>query len=619
MAVLLTIAGVLVMCYGLLEAHNFPYVFDTRQFADSSYRQTLLHNGLNWARQLHAIDRAKHPEMYGTFESRLIKPYPYLYYTKDQSGKSVSNIGAVSNIDSFFEELPLYLKRTYENNSAKVYVGISHHTYDAMATDYAKNRTSGTTAFYIAAAGAILALSGFSALLFAAGRSPGMPEPVLGWWDRLYLDIGFLLWAGAVALGVRALFEVWMLHHKTTAEASLVLGAVLATAIALVTLMYGSMVAKRLKRGELLRHTLCASCVVLVVRVIRYVWRNTISKAYNTGPLGVRAAALILGYGGAATFMTLVMLMVTRGGGPFAVLVSFSLFVSLHLLAVGYVVKRASELKAIIEGAETIRKGDLSHRIPAAAYGDLNALAQNINNITDGLQASVSNEVKSERMKAELITNVSHDLKTPLTSIITYVDLLKTEGLQSESAPRYLEILEQKSQRLKVLTDDLFEAAKASSGSIVVNLEKLDVGSLLSQGLGELADRIADARLDFRVGLPQEKVYVKADGRLLWRAMENVLTNALKYALPGSRVYIDAVVREEQVQLTFKNISALPLNIPPEELVERFKRGDEARSTEGSGLGLAIAKSLVELQRGTFKIEIDGDLFKVSMSFPRVA
>jgi len=219
-------------------------------------------------------------------------------------------------------------------------------------------------------------------------------------------------------------------------------------------------------------------------------------------------------------------------------------------------------------------------------------------------------------MKAELVTNVSHDLKTPLTSIITYIDLLKTEGLASDNAPKYLDVLDKKSQRLKVLTEDLFEAAKAASGNVSIKREELDVGSLLTQGLAELSDRIEDSGLDFRLNIPEDKLSVQADGKLLWRAIENIISNVLKYALVGSRVYIDATARANHVNLIFKNISATPLNIEPEELVERFKRGDESRSTEGSGLGLAIAKSLVELQGGTFTIDIDGDLFKVTIALP---
>ncbi|MEN6328391.1 MAG: sensor histidine kinase, partial [Syntrophomonas sp.] len=224
----------------------------------------------------------------------------------------------------------------------------------------------------------------------------------------------------------------------------------------------------------------------------------------------------------------------------------------------------------------------------------------------------VENEVKSERLKSELITNVSHDIRTPLTAIITYVDLLKNET-DHNKAQEFIGIIDQKAQRLKVLTDDLFEAAKASSGDLPVNYEIIDIISLITQGLGELDDKIQARKLEFKISHPQDKIFIKADGKLLWRAVENLLSNIFKYAQEGSRVYINIDDLDGEARLTIKNISAYELNVSAEELMERFKRGDESRSSQGSGLGLSIAKSLVEIQGGSFKIEIDGDLFKVTI------
>lgn len=242
--------------------------------------------------------------------------------------------------------------------------------------------------------------------------------------------------------------------------------------------------------------------------------------------------------------------------------------------------------------------------------GEMARLAANINTITDGLKKAVDNELKSERLKTELITNVSHDIRTPLTSIITYVDLLKKEETSSAVA-EYIEVLDQKSKRLKVLTDDLFQAAKASSGNIPVQFERIDLVSLIKQGLGEVSAQIEESGLDIRLNNPTDKVYVMGDGKLLWRSIENLLSNIFKYSLIGSRVYIDLEDEGDKVLLTFKNISASELNMSADDLLERFTRGDESRSSEGSGLGLSIAKSLIEVQKGTFHIEVDGDLFKV--------
>jgi signal transduction histidine kinase len=226
--------------------------------------------------------------------------------------------------------------------------------------------------------------------------------------------------------------------------------------------------------------------------------------------------------------------------------------------------------------------------------------------------------MKNQRMKAELISNVSHDLKTPLTSMVTYIDLLKTEGLTSEGAPEYLDILDQKTNRLRQLTEDLFEAAKASSGAIPVKKEKVDMLSLINQGLGEMNQGILESGLEIIIKAELEKYYVCADGQLLWRVVENLLGNVLKYAQENTRVYINiteqgAHDKPSMVVLEIKNISRQALNIEADELMERFKRGDESRATEGSGLGLAIAKDLVKLQGGWLDIKIDGYLFKATV------
>ena len=285
-------------------------------------------------------------------------------------------------------------------------------------------------------------------------------------------------------------------------------------------------------------------------------------------------------------------------------------------VAAWFAFKKVKSFQAIKEGVEKIKDGDLHHRIDVEGKGEFARLAGNINSITDGLKKAVDSELKSERLKTELITNVSHDIRTPLTSIITYVDLLKNEKDPSK-IEEYVDVLDQKSKRLKTLTDDLFEAAKASSGDIPVHLEKIDIVSLITQGLGEVNDKIEALNLEIKLNHPVGKVYMTADGRLLWRSIENMLSNIFKYTLKGSRVYIDIEDSGSEILVTFKNISAYELNISADELMERFKRGDESRFSEGSGLGLSIAKSLIELQKGKFHIQVDGDLFKSIIYMPK--
>ena len=223
--------------------------------------------------------------------------------------------------------------------------------------------------------------------------------------------------------------------------------------------------------------------------------------------------------------------------------------------------------------------------------------------------------MKSERLKTELITNVSHDIKTPLTSIINYVDLLKKEDIKDEKIKEYIDILDVKSQRLKKLTEDLVEASKASSGNVKLNIESINIKELINQTIGEFKDRLESRNLQIETDMPHEDVRIDADNRYMFRIMENLFSNISKYAQENSRVYIDVKKTNKKVNISIKNISKDRLNISSDELMQRFVRGDKSRYTEGSGLGLSIAKSLTELQRGTFDIVIDGDLFKVVMEW----
>ena len=229
---------------------------------------------------------------------------------------------------------------------------------------------------------------------------------------------------------------------------------------------------------------------------------------------------------------------------------------------------------------------------------------------------AAQNQLKSERMKTELITNVSHDIKTPLTSIINYVDLLEKPHT-AEEEKTYVEVLSRQSQRLKKLIDDLMEMSKASTGNIQVEIAKIDAVEAVTQALGEFSDKLTAAGLTPVFHQSEEAIFLLADGRLLWRAMSNVLSNAVKYALPGTRLYVDVSAAGDKAIISFKNISGAQLNISAEELMERFVRGDSSRNTEGSGLGLNIAKSLMELQKGQLQLLVDGDLFKVTLVFSR--
>jgi signal transduction histidine kinase len=277
-------------------------------------------------------------------------------------------------------------------------------------------------------------------------------------------------------------------------------------------------------------------------------------------------------------------------------------------------------LRKLQKAAKEMADGNLDYRaeISSMPYA-LREHGENLNNIGDGLKTALAEKIKSEHMKAELITNVSHDIKTPLTSIVNYVDLLKKEGLESANAPEYLNVLERQSSKLKKLTEDLIDASKATTGCVSVNAEEMDVNVLLEQACGEYEGKLASCNLTPVMTLTEENPIIFADGGLVWRVFDNLFNNICKYSQKGTRVYLKTEIREEKVYITFSNISEAQLDISSDELMERFVRGDASRSTEGSGLGLSIARSLTELQKGTFDIKIDGDLFKVEMSFDRFA
>ncbi|MFQ7596972.1 sensor histidine kinase [uncultured Clostridium sp.] len=284
------------------------------------------------------------------------------------------------------------------------------------------------------------------------------------------------------------------------------------------------------------------------------------------------------------------------------------------ILTIIYIVifiKELIYLDKIIIGSKAATEGKLNCNIEEKGRGHLRELAHDINNIRDGLRKSIESEMKSENMKTELITNVSHDLKTPLTSIINYIDLLKRENIGSETAKDYINILDKKSQRLKVLIDDLFEASKATSGAMELNITKIDIVQLLKQSLGENDERFKNSNLSVKLDIPDTKIFINGDGQRLYRVFENLISNIVKYSLSNTRLYIQMYVDDEnKVVIIMRNISAYELDFCANEITNRFKRGDSSRSTEGSGLGLAIAKSIVELHGGKFNIEVDGDLFK---------
>ncbi|MFI3225954.1 MAG: HAMP domain-containing sensor histidine kinase [Clostridia bacterium] len=284
-----------------------------------------------------------------------------------------------------------------------------------------------------------------------------------------------------------------------------------------------------------------------------------------------------------------------------------------------FLVALAVMLKKLKISGEILSKGDINHTIDTKyLFGDFKEHAENLNEIKYGLQESVSEQMKSERLKTELITNVSHDIKTPLTSIINYVDLISKEETENEKIKEYSTVLSKNSYRLKKLIEDLVSASKASTGNMEVNFEDVDLSMLLTQTIGEYSERFEENQLEVVATNITEPIIISADGKLIWRVLDNLFGNICKYSQQNTRVYLDVIANEKNVIINVKNISKYPLNLHSSELLERFVRGDSSRHTEGSGLGLSIAKSLVNLQKGTLDLMIDGDLFKVVITFDRL-
>ena len=439
-------------------------------------------------------------------------------------------------------------------------------------------------------------------LCCGAGRKRGVEGVYLNWFHRMPGDVLLTLLllggVGSVGLGIAVVANAYGDYPMFMQLIGIGLGVAAAAAMGLAALVT---VCARAKAHTLLRNTwtwaICAWCWRMLGRIT-----GALGQAVQAIPLIWKAVMGCMAYG-LFTITTF-----QRGAGLW-LLVSAGVAVYLCLWAYQW--------KKIRRGTQEIIGGNPNYHIDThRMLPDLRGHADELNNLGHAISTAVDERMRSEHFKAELITNVSHDLKTPLTSIINYVDLLKKVDIQDPKAREYIEVLDRKSQRLKKLTEDLVEASKASTGNLTVNWERLDFKQLADQALAECGERLEAQGLTVVRTLPEEAVWVEADGRHLWRVLDNLLTNCAKYALPGTRVYVELRENGGRAVLSVKNISRDPLDIPAERLMERFVRGDESRNASGSGLGLSIAQSLTELQHGKFEISIDGDLFKATVTLP---
>lgn len=380
----------------------------------------------------------------------------------------------------------------------------------------------------------------------------------------------------------------------------------LATAVAAATLAYLLFVAlfmcvvSRLKRRKFFGNSIIGFVVLKIAHLVRatnsvipYIWKHLIL-----------IAVIVVGEGW--------LLILAEGKKDIMLIWGIE-----KVLTVPFLVWEIVCLSRLITGAHRIANGDLEYRINTDIMrGSLRNHANDLNNVSDGMALAIDDKVKSERMKAELITNVSHDIKTPLTSIINYSDLISKEKCDNPKITEYNEVLARQSARLKRLIGDLVEASKASTGNIDIELADCSANVLVSQTSGEYEQKLTNAGLTLITKVPENELTIQADSRRMWRIFDNLMSNICKYAQEGTRVYLTLDKVDKNAQITFRNTSRDELNISEEELMQRFTRGDQSRHTEGNGLGLSIARSLAELQNGTLNIEIDGDLFKAILTFP---
>lgn len=445
-------------------------------------------------------------------------------------------------------------------------------------------------------------------LCFGAGRKNGVEGVHLTWIDRVPVDlvvaIATFFTVMLSALAIDCFEGDWLYRRHYYQWFELAVGVLAIAAIATMVLWVITAIAARLKTPKWWRNTIIAQVLRAVNRCFKAIFKGVVTLAKKL-PLYWKAALAFIGL----AFVEIIGL-VYCASNNFRPL-PFLWFVEKLLLGLG-LIALVVLLRRLQKGAEEISNGNLDYKIDKTYMPPvLSEHAERLNTIGMGLSKAVDGRMKSERMKTELITNVSHDIKTPLTSIVNYVDLLKAEKIESPTAQEYIAVIDRQSARLKKLITDLVEASKASTGNLTANMEPTDLKVLISQIVGEYQEKLADRKLELVTETDEANPVVMADGRLMWRVFDNLFNNICKYALEGTRVYLSLNVEEGRATVSLKNISCNRLNIPSEELMERFVRGDASRNTEGSGLGLSIAKSLVELQKGDFDIVIDGDLFKV--------
>ena len=638
LSIILAVISIVVFMENDWDA-NIENYFETQQFADT-YRISIIDNTdismyYNEFSQYYLYEELElnNPNITKIYYRRYLddKNFKYLVINKDKkiaftnyelSGRTDSiekiqakineneyywnyNKNVITNIEKLSLENIKYIhsfERIKDEHNCEIYTSVDSNLnyrdqYYTESITYNILRSQYENANINIMLGTILVITCIIIVTVLSGKKRGKNEIYLNGFDKLPLEIAGLI---GIFIGVVP-FVIFVENIEYGGAQSILALVMLIVEYIGLVVCYDTFV-KRLKTHTLFKNT-------LIYRMFKW-GIETIKKGqklFINVDIAIRLAICL------AVFIILNYILIKMDF--VGIILLFAMWIYTYI----WIYKKTNNFIEIKKATKQIYEGNSDIHLDEKLYtGLLKELCTYINDIAGGFSNAIEQGIKSERMKTELITNVSHDIKTPLTSIINYVDLLKKEEMPNEKAKEYLEILDKKSQRLKRLTEDLVEASKASSGNIKLNMEKINVKELINQISGEFEDRLKERKLELIVDTPEEDVYIKADSRYLYRIIENMYSNIIKYAAEVSRVYVDIVIENEDVKIILKNISKEKLNITADELMQRFVRGEASRNTEGSGLGLSIAESLTTLQNGEFKIYLDGDLFKVIISFKKM-
>ena len=566
------------------------YIYYKTYLENRNFKFLIIDNKTNTA--ITNLTQTMRTDSVDNFKEELSKNSYYWNYENKEVKTNISNL-SIEDIKYVYQ-----YKTLEENYDCTIYTSINedvtqfHDDYYNSYITYKICTNSVKTAIINIMITIVLVIVSAILITIYAGRKRNFKEIQLELIDKIPLEI--ILVAMFIPFIMLLLLGIELSYSLNIATIIGNIGIlIIMYSIALIS--YESIV-RRIKTSTILKNT-------IIYRLCKWI-KNGIKNIFNNFSLAAKIIVILA--------CMLIFTLVFSNWGFTGII----LLIAMYVFVFKYYFDNITKFLNIKNTVKKIYEGDTKVRLQENEYtGVLKELCIYVNDIAGGFTNAIDKSLKSERMKTELITNVSHDIKTPLTSIINYVDLLKKEDMPNEKAKEYLDILEQKSQRLKRLTEDLIEASKASSGNIKLDMKKINVNELIKQISGEFEDKFKNKNLDLNIEIPKEDVFILADSRYLYRVMENMYTNIEKYAMENSRVYVDLLEENKKVKIEIKNISKEKLNISANELMERFVRGESSRNTEGSGLGLSIAQSLTKLQKGEFGIYLDGDLFKVIISF----